>query len=217
MLKTVIFDMDGTILDSERFCFECMREAFGQKGKEFTEEEYKHVIGGTREGAIQYFRSLFGESLDYTEIWREEEALEEERFARGDGVPLKAGYTELASWLKEQKIQSILATSTSRKKAEKRLELAGILGNFDFMVCGDEVKKGKPDPEIYLQAVARSQTEASEIMVIEDSFNGVRAACGAGLRVIMVPDMIAPSEEIKKLIYAQTQNLREVISVLAGV
>lgn len=122
------------------------------------------------------------------------------------GIPVKEGLYELLDFLKKNKIKIALATSSSRAVANKYLELAGIDSYFNAKVFGDEVSKGKPDPEIFLKALAKLQLTCDESIVLEDSKNGINAALSAGIRPLWIPDGVYFETKAKRL-----KSLKEVI------
>ena len=114
-------------------------------------------------------------------------------------VPLKGGCAELLDFLKTSDIKRAVATSTHTKLAEHKLRLAGIRDAFAFVMGGDRVQRSKPDPEIYRRSAEQLGVPAERCLALEDSENGVRAAVAAGLRVVQVPDLKAPSFELLSL------------------
>ena len=213
-IKHVIFDMDGTILDTERFCFRCHQEWFQGLGYSFTEDIYRQIIGCTLESSITVLKEFFPDDLDYDRIFKQVEALEDKKLSEGARIEIKEGYFALRDYLQKQNITMILGTSTYREKAIKRLKQSGIFEDFAFILCGDEVEHGKPAPDIYARILERMKISPQESIAIEDSANGVKSAAAAGLSVIMVPDMVPASDEIEKLLLAQKENLEAVIDVI---
>ena len=130
--------------------------------------------------------------------------------AEGGKLPKKPGVCELLEYLKTRGVKIGLATSTREKVVLKELKDGGILPFFDVIVCGDMVKRSKPDPDIYLEACSRLHVRPSECFAIEDSYNGIRAACRAGMKAIMVPDLAKPTEEMEKLAERILPSLHEV-------
>ena len=123
---------------------------------------------------------------------------------------------ELLRYLKTRGVKIGLATSTREQVVLKELREGGILPFFDVIVCGDMVKKSKPDPDIYLEACSRLHVKPSDCFAIEDSYNGIRAACRAGMKAIMVPDLAEPTEEMEKLAEKILPSLFEVEKYFKG-
>ena len=131
-----------------------------------------------------------------------------------EGVPLRPGAVELLEYLKEKEILMAVATSTPRKNAMKVLEKAGILGYFDYIVCGDEIRRSKPNPDIYLNVREHYPIPKEDMVVFEDAHNGARAALSAGIPLILVPDIAFVSEEDKKEAEYVLNSLDEAIKIL---
>ena len=127
-----------------------------------------------------------------------------------EGLPLKSGARELLSALNGSGTPLALASSTRTETVRRELRDAGLLDFFDVVIGGDQVTRSKPHPEIFLRAAAELGTAPEECCVIEDSFNGIRAAAAAGMHPLMVPDMLQPDEEILALAERVFPSLHEV-------
>lgn len=217
MIKAVVFDMDGVIFDSEKL----YRKHWMITGEEYNipkitmKELCNKIAGATKEHNEKLMKSYFGEEFDYdTFRGKTMERMDED--IRKNGVDLKPGVLELFQYLKEHNIKIGLATSTAQMRAEKNLKNAGILEEFDQIVYGGIVPKGKPAPDIYLKACEDLGINPSEAIGVEDSINGVKSASAAGLYTIMVVDLIEPTEEIKPLAKQIYHSLFEIIDLLQG-
>lgn len=194
-VKAIIFDMDGLMLDTERLAKQHWQAAAQARGFELSDDTYLAVVGRPIRDTYRYFRELFGIDFPAEEIRAERLRLTEEHIAT-KGVPIKPGLIELLQFCKAQKLALAVATSTERNLAEKKLRMAGILEHFSIQVYGDEIERGKPNPDIYLAAAERLGIAPSACIALEDSAAGIQAASSAGMRSIMVPDLITPSPEI---------------------
>ena len=205
--------MDGLILDTEKLYLEYGLEVFEELGYDITEEVFLGTVGMTDKSSGEYYSKLYGENFDYNIIV---EKIDVKLLVTSkDGkVGLKNGLFELLKFLDENDVKKVVATSTARKKAEFMLENAGILDRFDFLVCGDEVKKGKPNPEIFLKAAEIAGVDPKNCMVLEDSHNGLRAANSAGMLPVMIPDLLEFNEEIEKIVFKNLKTLDNVIEIL---
>jgi HAD superfamily hydrolase (TIGR01509 family) len=123
---------------------------------------------------------------------------------------------ELLDFLKARKVPCAVATSSARDKADHHLQAAGIARCFDAIVTRDEVARGKPFPDLYRHAAQRLGAAAESCLALEDSYNGVRAAAAAGMPVVMVPDLLPPTEEMESLCHAILADLHEVMEMLAA-
>ncbi|MEQ8486299.1 MAG: HAD family phosphatase [Pseudomonadales bacterium] len=209
----VVFDMDGLLLDSERLAQAAFREACTELGVTVDDAVYARCIGSTPAGTEQILREAVGADLDYPSldrIWSDRYA------ARLDAGPvdLKPGALDLLDALAAHGIPRGLATSTGRDLATRKLTGAGVISYFACLICGGETARGKPHPDPYLAAVACLGVPAGAAWALEDSENGVRAAHAAGLRVIQVPDLVAPSAALRSLGHDVLPSLRHVLAAL---
>ena len=212
MNKAVIFDMDGVIFDSEAMvlaCWKIIAETYGISG---IDEVFCQCIGTNSAETKRIIKDYYGEDFEYDRFREKASALFHEK-TKEKGVPVKRGARELLSYLKINGYRTGLATSTRRVKAEEELEQAGLLKYFETVVCGDMVTHSKPHPEIYELACSKMGLDPAGTYAIEDSFHGVRAASAAGMRVIMVPDLIAPDKEIEALAWQIYPSLMGVLGL----
>lgn len=206
---TVIFDMDGVILDTEVMCLRCWKELAGEFGISRIQELFEQCIGTTKEKTKEIVSRAMGGGQVYEEFERRSSELFFE-IERTEGIPLKSGAKELLKFLKEQNAKIGLASSTQYQIVRRELEQAGVLGYFQEIVTGDMVVHSKPDPEIFRMACEKLGAKPKDTYAIEDSFNGVRSASDAGLRTIMVPDLIEPDDEMRSRTEVILRDLMEV-------
>lgn len=143
-------------------------------------------------------------------IWQ----IGDERFAQG--VPCKPGLKELLALLEERGLPRIVASSSPRNMIEQNLQTTGTARYFHDIVCGADVEHSKPAPDIFLEAARRLGLDIRDCLVLEDSYNGVRAGHAAGAVTIMVPDLAQPDEEIRQLYTRCCHDLYEVRDLLAA-
>lgn len=214
MIKAVIFDMDGLMIDSERVTFECYQEIMKPMNFTMTEEFYKQLLGKPLRGIYETFYATYGRDFPIESVIKDVHALMAKRFAT-EGVPIKKGLLPLLAYLKEHNYKTIVATSSNRDRVDTILAQANITQYFDDSICGDEVTHGKPDPEVFLKSCEKLGVKTDEAFVLEDSEAGIQAASSAGIKVICIPDMKYPGEEYAKKTYKILDSLDQVIKELA--
>ena len=213
MVKAVIFDMDGLLLDTEKLLVKFWQEAAREAGFPMTREIALNIRSMHRSFAIPYLKSELGEDFDYLKIRARRMELMTEHFEK-NGLELKKGAKTLLTYLNENKIPTAVATATDYERAEKYLKETGIFGYFDKIICATMVKVGKPKPDIYIYAASELGLEPSDCVALEDSPNGVMSAASAGCKTIMVPDLTEPDEELSRIIAAKANSLDEVIDII---
>ncbi len=197
-MKAVIFDMDGILIDSERPIFDVYVELAEQKGLKGMAEAVCKCIGTTMQTTRKLMLGYFGDEETYMAFFKEANDILHERFPN-HSYPLKPGVVELLTYLKENGYVIGLASSTRREVVEEITTNHGISSFFQTLTCGDMVAKSKPEPDIFLKACENVGVAPKDAYAIEDSYNGIRAAYRAGMTPIMVPDMVAPDEEMREL------------------
>ena len=215
MLKDycVIFDMDGVIFDSERACLYTWTETANKYGIGNVREVFNRCIGTNNNQTHQIvedaYSKEFGEGIA-DKLLSESSRLFHEKYDGGN-LPLKDGVKEILEYLREKNVRCAVASSTRKAVVEAELKDAGLIDYFEEIVGGDAVKISKPDPEIYLLACNKMKAKPENAFAIEDSFNGIRSAHAAGMKPIMVPDMIPADDEMRCLSISVCENLKAVV------
>lgn len=209
MIKAVIFDMDGLMIDSERVTFEGYQHILSKKGKTITKDFYITLLGKPIKGIFQRFYDVYGNDFPIESVITDVHRYMAERFET-EGVPLKTGLVELLKYCREKGYRTIVATSSNRNRVDKILKSADIEQYFDDSICGDEVTKGKPDPEVFLKSCMKLGVNTNEAVVLEDSEAGIQASYAAGIKVICVPDMKQPEPEYAQKTFMIVTDLNKV-------
>jgi HAD superfamily hydrolase (TIGR01509 family) len=212
--RAVILDMDGLMLDTERPSFAFWSEAARRFGREIPREMIMRIIGINEAGIRAGFLGEYGTDFPYDEIRRETARLAAEKMEQ-DGIALRPGLITLLDCLRDRHIPYGVATSTSRKTALWKLEKAGIGDRFSLLVCGDEVKNGKPASDIFLAAAAGLGFAPRDCVGFEDSGPGLLGLSAAGIRPVFVKDIASPSPEALAVVWRQYRNLAEGVELFA--
>ncbi len=209
--KGAIFDMDGLLIDSERFSIEVYKDNFAELGFEFDPAILKKTMGAN----IQEGRKALKEVFKSEEILDKFYEMHRQKLFsayKDHQIPLKKGASELISWLKQHDIPCALATSSPIEAVRFALDEKDIsVNDFKTIITGDEVSKCKPDPEIFLKAADRIGVDIKDCLVFEDSLNGIRAALASKATAILVIDMYQPTTEVREEVGNVFNSLIEVL------
>ena len=216
MIKAIIFDMDGLMIDSERVTFECYQERLKDMNLTMDEEFYKTLLGKPIKGIYQRFYDVYGNDFPIQNVIQDVHQLMAERFET-EGVPVKKGLVELLHYLKDNNYKTIVATSSNRDRVDKILAQAKITEFFDDSICGDEVTKGKPNPEVFLKSCQKLGVNVDEAIVLEDSEAGIQASYDANIKVICIPDMKYPEPDYAAKTTKIVDSLEDVIDYLEDI
>ena len=209
-VRAVIFDLDGTLTDTEKYFQRAWAEAGKRFGCELDREKTLALRSLGMPFVDEQLKDWFGDSRRPAEM----KAVCHSIFnsiAAENGVELKPGAKELLAWLKAKGVVIALATAGTTDRAEKQLTETGVRGYFDKIICSNMVAHGKPAPDTYLYACSVLGVRSEDAVAVEDSPNGVKSAYAAGCRVIMVPDQTEPNEEIKPMLYSCVNSLSDII------
>lgn len=215
-LESAIFDMDGTMFDTERLRFQTLSQAAEELfGQPFTEAVLMGSLGLSATKAEALAKQHYGDDFPYAAIRRRADELELQH-VRSQGVPIKPGLLPVLERLRRAGLKMAVATSSRRAIAEEYLINANVFKYFDLLVCGDEVQQGKPHPEIFLRAAQALNSAPADCLMFEDSENGLRAAADAGGRAILVEDIKPPRPEVAARAFARYPSLRAFLLELAA-
>ena len=213
MINGAVFDMDGLMFDSERLVYETWQMMMDELGFDYNLDIFKNTIGLRTDMAESYYNSLYGEHFCYKPLKQKSREIFLKRVSE-EGVPIKKGLVELLEFLKANGFKIAVATSTSAQTAHKIINMAGVYDYFDAFVCGDDVKNGKPHPEVFLKAAEKLSLLPVECVAFEDSINGIKSAHSAGMTTVMVPDYLQPTQEIIPMIDCLCDDLSQAIEFI---
>ncbi len=213
-VEAVIFDMDGLLVDSEVMFRDCMNHVAGLYGRDLPDSVFLRMVGlpspVSRRIAIDHFGADFPIDAFNEAVWNHA------RSRHDAGVPLKPGVVELLDHLDRAAVPRAVATSSSHAVVELQLGRTGILPRFHSVVAAGDYARGKPHPDPFLTAASRLSADPARCLALEDSHNGVRAAQAAGMMVIMVPDLLEATPEMRDLCVTIAASLHDVRAILAA-
>lgn len=207
---TVIFDMDGVIFDSERLILDCWEQLGEKYGISDIRSVFIECIGTNKVRTREIVFEHYGTSFEYDRFSKEASLLFN-AYIKKEGLPVKKGVRDILCYFREKGIAIGLASSTRKALVEEELKQVGLLDYFQSVTGGDELKRSKPEPDIYLMACERMGARKEDTYAVEDSYNGIRAAYSAGMMPIMVPDMLPATEEMKEKSVAVFEDLYQVL------
>lgn len=213
MLKAVVFDMDGLMLDTEKLLTRFWCEAANFYGYPMKSEDVLGIRSLSYKFAIPHLQKLFGKDFDYWKVRTKRIELMNDYIDK-NSIDKKQGLDELLEYLKTTDLKLAVATATDTERTSMYLKKVGVYDYFDEFVCGNMVKTSKPAPDIYIAAAKALNVECGECIALEDSPNGIKSAYDAGCIPVMVPDLSQPDEETKKLLFAKCDNLSDVIDII---
>lgn len=216
MVSGIIFDMDGVLIDSERQSNEGWLWAAGQLGVDMPMWLIDSFKGAPAELCCKSFDDYYKGVIDYWEA-KELRTQHVYKIRETEGIPVKKGVKDIFEYIRNNGLKCAVATSTRRESAEKTLHEIGVWDYLDAVVYGDEVERGKPEPDIFLRAAKAIGVNPSEAVVVEDSINGIKAGYAADMRVVHIPDTIAIDDDIRKLTYMVCADLNGLIDVVESI
>ncbi len=210
-IKAVIFDMDGLMFDTEPIYYKANQKTADYLAMDFSFETYSQFIGIGDVDYKENMRELYEDDKLLDDFFEKSQLVLQYLMLNGK-VDIKDGLINLLNYLEKENIMAIVASSSNRDLVDQLLDSLGVRKYFKDVVGGDEVSRAKPDPAIFDKAFEKTGLlNKKEVLILEDSKNGVIAAHEANIPVVMVPDLLEPDESIKGKVLAIFSNLNELI------
>lgn len=214
MLKCVVFDMDGTLLDTERLAVQYWVDLAKEYGVDLPRDFVVSCCGRPRGDIIERYRTHYP-AIPVEKAMADRDRWWLEQCAKGL-IQTKPGAAELLAHVKEKGLKVVVATSTIYTRAKTELSELGLFPYLDGIVSGDMVPqgRGKPAPDIFLLAMEKMGLSPAECIVVEDSESGCRGGVASGARTVMIPDQAQPGAELRQKLYRCLDSLTDLIPVL---
>ena len=212
-IKAVLFDMDGVLIDTEKYLTKFWQQAAREAGLDLDITEFYEFRSLASCFAAVEFQKKYGSQYDYFAIRERRKELMNAHLAE-HGIEMKPEVKETLQVLKERGYYIAVVTATDEERTKQYLSEIGIYDWFDSIICATMVERGKPFPDVYLYACERIGCRPEECMAVEDSPNGVAAASAAGCRTVMVPDLTLPDSELEKKVIGVRESLSGILTLL---
>lgn len=216
MVQAILFDMDGVLLDSERYGMEVTCRAANRLGFPMTHAHFKSILGLNSEETKQAFKHIFGPEYpgDLVDGAYWTAMLQA---AKAGELPVKEGLAECLEGLRARDLALGLVTSSDRMAVEVYLRhVPQLQGGFDVVVCGEDVTQGKPAPDCYLLAAKQLGVLPGNCLGVEDSRNGLRSLKAAGIPAVMIPDLLPYEDSLAALVDWRVGSLKELCPLVDG-
>lgn len=211
--KAVLFDMDGVLLDTEKVCKVTWTLAAEEYRIKNIDEAFYKCVGMNRTDTERTLAHYLDGKVD-AETFRERTSELFYDVEKKQGLDLKPFVVKCLTELKTSGFRISVASSTRGESVRRQLKNAGIIDFFETLTTGELVQHSKPAPDIYLKAAESLSLKPEECVAVEDSPNGVRAAVAAGIKCVMVPDLIQPDDEMKKIAWKILPSLENFCGIL---
>ena len=208
-IELLIFDMDGLMIDTERLSQRCWRRVAKKYGYELPQRIFNLISGMDNRKIPLVYKAELGSDFPFDEI-KAEVSVIAKQYIETYGVPAKAGLRECLEVVKGLGLRCAVASSTPHARVCEYLTKLGVIDYFELIQSGEDIPRGKPNPDVFLLVCKKTKVDTAHAVVLEDSNNGLKAAAAAGIRSIWIPDVVVVEKSVKKTIWRQGNSLAEV-------
>lgn len=193
MIKLIIFDLDGTLIDTEPTSIDAWIISSKKFNKELKQEEILNFIGRNVSGIKELVFNIKGNDFPFDDVFEEKKRVSHEIFQKE--IKTMPYAKEALEIIKSLNLRMTVATSSSKQRSLDFLDRVGLGSYIEFLVSGEEVINSKPDPEIFSKSMERAEVKPEETIIVEDSLNGIIAARRSGARTVLIPDMVKIADD----------------------
>jgi len=205
--------MDGLLFDTEKMGFKAMKRAMKKEGKPFSINTYRKLIGVGYAEKKCIFKKIYGNEFPLNAVLSLFK-LEFDNIVKKENVRVMTGVHEILDDLSKQDIIKCIASSSSLSTIQKYLHLTKMTHFFDFYVSSEEVERGKPFPDVFIEACKRANVDIDKSLVLEDSLHGMKSANRAEIKCVVIPDLIEPNDEMKNNAFHITDSLLNLVGTI---
>lgn len=213
MIKLAIFDVDGTLVDSESVYYKAAKINIERNHYPLNMEIISKTFGGTKDYIEKLISSYLKEDYSYKDYLNNLTSIMNEIYTN-EPVKVMKGTFEILDYLKENNIKIAIATSTYKDKQLPVLKSTKLLPYIDYMVFGDEVENSKPAPDIYLKVLEKANVKDNEAIIFEDSINGILSGYNANIKVVGIPDQVPIPSDVQAKATKMANNLLEALDYI---
>jgi HAD superfamily hydrolase (TIGR01509 family) len=213
--EAVIFDLDGTLLDTEPLYRDAFHAAAQIFDRTLDHGRYAQLIGMATPDRMAQLAEAFGEDFPLDDFLAEYYRQKQRRLS--GGIPLKPGAMTLLAHLDQRRIPAAVATASSYTTAARHLRQAGLTERFRTVVTRDHVSRRKPHPDLFLQTARCLAADPAACLVLEDSAHGIEAAHAAGMAAVLIPDLAPVPDHVRHRSFAVLPDLHRVRLLLAEI
>ena len=211
----IIFDMDGLMLDTEIIYHRAWQNAAADLGYTL-DDDFLHSLIGIRVEECEEMLQITVDPTFPLDAFRQRWGQRWREIAETEGIVRKPGLLELLNLLENQGIPKAVATSSTQAEAEYNLTVSHLRSRFPVVVSGDQVRHGKPAPDLFLAAARRLGVDPTRCIAFEDSNAGVIAASAAGMSTYIVPDLVQPSTDARVQAAGVFSSLHQALALFGG-
>lgn len=213
--KLFIFDMDGTMFDTEPISYMSWRKICKDYGYDFLQEDFCKILGQDNRRAEALLTSVFGADFPYEKIAREKVAYQLSYYKTHD-VPIKPGLQKLLNFARAKNIVCAVASSSPKSLIIYLLEKQQLTAYYQIVQSGEEVAHGKPAPDIFLTVCKKAGVAPEASLVMEDSESGILASHAANIPSIWIRDMVDIPDEVAQMAWRKCKSLSDVTTAWEG-